>query len=90
MITTAPQEVSIEHLKVMADPNVPLDRLAIEDAAFIQLLMDRILKEGQQEPIVVIQLKNGIKMIWDGHHRLIALEKLGRQTASAVLKIQNG
>ena len=88
MITTTPQETLIARLKSLADPNVPLDRLAVEDAAYIELLMERIRQEGQQEPIVVLQRKDGTKIIWDGHHRLIALEKLGRQTALAVLKVE--
>jgi ParB-like chromosome segregation protein Spo0J len=79
-----PKEEFIEELEKISDPNVPLKELEISDERYLRALMRSIKIEGFRDPILIEVRSNGTKMIYDGHHRLIALKKLGRKKAPVV------
>ena len=78
------KEEFIEELGKMVDPNVPLRELEVEDERYIRALMRSISIEGLRGPILITSRKDGTKYIYDGHHRLLALKKLGRRKAPVV------
>lgn len=78
--------VPIEKVISWQDPNVPLERLAVQDAKYIDWLAGKIVLEGLQEPIMVTVRSNGQRVIWDGHHRLIVMRRLRAKTVPVLYK----
>lgn len=76
----------ISELEKLQDPNMPLDSLAAQDKEYINSLAGKISEDGLQEPITIIVGPTGKQMIWDGHHRLLALKMLGNTDAPVIFK----
>ncbi len=72
-----PASLRTAELAKIQDPNVPLARLWREDRANIEKLMSNIRASGVVDPVEVVVRKDGSKMLWDGHHRVVAAQKLG-------------
>ena len=85
-----PVQVPISSLRTISDPNIPLERLAVEDRKYIVGLTERIRRNGLQEPLLVIRRENRQLLLWEGHHRLLALENLGETTAPVLLTTRSG
>lgn len=76
-LSSLPKEEFIEEVRAISDPNIPLKRLEVEDAGRLSYLLDKIQREGLLEPLLILVKSDGSKILWDGHHRLIVLERLG-------------
>jgi hypothetical protein len=71
------REEFIEEVEKLQDPGVPLEKIEIEDKAYLGQLMQNIQERGLSEPLLVLVRRDGSKILWDGHHRLIVLKRLG-------------
>lgn len=69
--------MSVEELKKIADPNIPLAKLRVQERAYLDNLKAKIKREGFNKPIELQRLPNGRLQIENGHHRLAIAEELG-------------
>jgi diguanylate cyclase (GGDEF)-like protein len=76
----------VAELLTMADPNVPIAKLRIEDRAYLDNLKAQIARDGILKPIELITTSDGRLMIDDGMHRLAAAEELGLDEIPIVIK----
>ena len=61
------------------------EKLRIATPAAARQMLSSLATEGQRTPILVIERAQGRYLLIDGYQRLWALEKLGRDTASALV-----
>lgn len=73
------QEMPIEQAKDLRDPAFrDWNKFKSQNAGYIDNLGRQIRQEGLQRPITIRRDKH--PYIWDGHHRLAALEDMGAKT----------
>ena len=76
-IVKLPDRMTVEQLADIADPNVPLAKLWKEEQPYIEKLMKDIEVAGIKRPVTVVVYPDGRMKLWEGHHRLVAAQKLG-------------
>jgi len=76
-IVKLPDRMTVGELVDIADPNVPLAKLWKEERPYIEKLMRDIEASGMKRPVTVVVYPDGSKKLWEGHHRLVAAQKLG-------------
>lgn len=69
---------SLSYLEQIGDPNVPLDRLAREDEAYVARMAEAMRSDPSQfGPVLITRDAQGREMIEDGHHRILAARLAG-------------
>jgi len=81
--------MTVEELEAIADPNIPLERLAKEDAAYIRGLKEDIQRRGFVNPIIIKKGRGIAPYILDGHHRVIVAKQLGIQDVPIAYNMAN-
>ncbi len=78
------------HMKVV-NREIPVDRIIpTQKEVYMDELIGRQyeLKRGLNEPLIVIERRNGYLLV-DGHHRIMAAKKLGMKTFKAIVLTPN-
>ncbi len=71
--------------------DIPIDEIIpTQKEVYMDELVGRQyeLKRGLNEPLIVVQRRNGYLLV-DGHHRIMAAMKLGMKTFSAIVLVPN-
>ncbi len=78
------REEFLEEVEKLTDPCCPLDKIEVEDKRYLQALLGSIVVEGYRDPLLILVREDGSKILYDGHHRLIVLKRLGRKKVPIV------